>query len=399
MTHMKSSIRASVVCLVISFAPEWALAQALEPPLEVQEIRCVGNASTSCGFLRQHLYLRVGQSLDEDEIRNAELRLTALRNFESVDIRLEKGARRGAVVIVIDVREANPVAVETIGGVSSRLDSQRAVIGARLTHLDLFGAGRLADLTAVAATPVAGRAHYESYDVVARYADPQLFDSRRWFAVAKAGWHKRDTLDTYGNFTHLDTVQLDVNVGHRFANFSYFTVGMSWRPNGDWTVGRWSDDGRFTVSRPDYEVTANIMLGWSTEDDIDFPTQGSTFQLAAGGDYGSNSPSRQSHLQLRKTWHWHDSYWTFKIGGDPSPEYRNSLDESQLLAVTWSRPLGISTDLRRGRWYVEPGIGVSGHDYRGRDIYEAGLKIGIRAESRRFGMINLYAIGTVDDSR
>lgn len=399
MTHRPTPVRAGLAALAMAFASLSAQGQALEPALEVQEIRCVGNATTSCGFLREHLYLTAGQRLDEEEIRNAQLRLSALRNFESVDIRLEKGERRGAVVVVIDVREADALTVEAIAGVSSRLDSQRAVLGARLTQLNLFGAGRLADLTAVAAMPVAGDAQFESYDVMARYAEPQLFGSRRWFALAKAGWHKRDTRDTYGNFTRLDTAQFDLNVGRRFGNFSYFTLGVSWRPDLDWTVGRWNSDGQFIVSNPDYELNLNLMFGWSTEDDLDFPTQGSTFQIAAGGDYGSNSPSRQSHLQLRKTWQWHDSYWTFKIGGDPSPEYRNSLDESQLLALTWSRPLAGRDGARRGRWYIEPGIGLAGHDSLGRDVYEAGLKIGIRAETRAFGMVNLYAIGTVDDAR
>lgn len=395
------SIATRVALLGVAlFSPRLDAQGVAAEPLQVQEIRCSGNTSTSCNFIRDHLYLRVGDALDEEEIRNAELRLSALRNFESVNIRLEKGLERGAVVVVIDVDEASPIAMEWIVGGSSRLESQRAVVGARIAHQNLFGAGKFADFSAIAAIPTGGDGHYESYDIALRYADPQLFDSRRWFGIAEAGYHKRDTQDIYGNYSHLDTAQFDLDVGRRFGDFSYFKVGISWRPDLEWTRGRWKSDGSFLISTPDYEFTTNLVFGWSTEDDLHFPTQGTTLQLAAGGDYGSSSPSRQPHVQLRKTWNWLDSYWTFKIGGDPSPEYRNSFDESQLVALTYARPIRGGDNVRRGRWYIEPGLGGAGNlTAEGDEIYEAGLKVGYRADTRLFGIVDFYLIATVDPER
>ncbi|HET9865238.1 MAG TPA: hypothetical protein VFP37_17485, partial [Steroidobacteraceae bacterium] len=255
------------------------------------------------------------------------------------------------------------------------------------------------DLGVLAAVPVAGEGEHESYDVVLRYADPQLFDSRRWFGIASASYHQRDFEDARGNFSHLDTAQFDVSVGRRFGDFMYVTAGVSWRPDLDWTLGRWNADGEFELERPDYEFTLNTVFGWSTEDDLHFPTQGSTLQVAFGGDYGSRSPSRKSHLQLRKTWHAADAYWTFKIGGDPSPEYRNSFDESQLLALTYARPVASGSNVRRGRWYVEPGLGPAGYNPAGEFIYEAGLKLGFRADTRQFGIVDLYFIASMDGTR
>src|SRR5688572_31141156 len=96
------------------------------PALQVQEIRCTGNSHVSCDFIRGHLHLNAGATLDEEEIRNAELRLSALRYFDSATIHLEKGAVRGAVVVVIDVSENNPVRVESVAGASHRLDVARS---------------------------------------------------------------------------------------------------------------------------------------------------------------------------------------------------------------------------------------------------------------------------------
>lgn len=399
MTTNKLMTRASVACM-LALLPPCVPAQEFTPEhLKVEEIRCAGNQQTRCEFIRNHLYLRPGDTLNEDEVRNAELRLSALRNFESAHIHLEKGTQHGAVVVVIEVAEANPIAMEWLAGAAAHLDLRNVAIGGRIADQNLFGAGKVLDLTAVGYIPVGGDGKFESYVATLRYADPHLFDSQRWFAIAKAGYHKRDFEDIYGNFAHLDTMQLDMDVGVRFGSFSYFTLGLSYRPNLDWTVGRWQSDGTFETSSPDYERTLNLIYGWSSEDDLYFPTSGSSFQLAAGGDYGADSPNSQSHLQVRKTWHWADAYWTVKVGGAPSPDYRTSNDESQLVALTYAHPLAGGDEVRRARWYVEPGFGGAGHDPQGKQIYELGLKVGYRADTRTLGLVNLYLFGSVDPNR
>jgi outer membrane protein assembly factor BamA len=371
-----------------------------EPPAQpaVQEIRCVGNEHTSCVFLRDHLYLRVGDKLDEDEIRNAELRLSALRNFESARIRLEKGADRGAVIVVIEVAEADPIAMEWIAGGSARAGTDRVVAGGRIANQNLFGAGKYADLSALAVVPVGGLGESESYDVTLRYADPHLFDSRRWFGVATAGYRKSRYEDRYGNTSFAEFPQFSATLGWRFGDFSYLLAGTSYRPGIEWHFSRWQSDGTYQVSRErtDYESTINLVYGWSSEDDLHFPTQGSTFQLAAGGDYGSQSPNSLSHVQFRKTWQAANAYWTFKLGGDPSPEYRNSFDESQLLSLTYARAIAGGDEVKRGRWYIEPGISSVGYSESGGTVIESGLKIGWRADTRSFGIVDLYLIGTAD---
>jgi hypothetical protein len=52
--------------------------------------------------------------------------------------------------------------------------------------------------------------------------------------------------------------------------------------------------------------------------------------------------------------------------------------------------------VRRGRWYIEPGFSLRGFTNEGRHIDEAGLKVGYRADTRMFGIVELYFLGSVD---
>ena len=384
--------RVFIAVLTMSLAP-FAQAQTTDEnaaaPLVVQEITCAGNGNTSCEFIRDHLYAKAGQPLDEEEIRNAELRLSSLRNFKSVSIRLEKGAQRGAVIVVIEVKEASPITTESLVGASARMHLQSGVFAARIANQNLFGEGKLADLSAVAIVPVGGEGRNEANNVTLRYADPQLFDSSRYFAIARASWTKHRFLDVYGNFENYESAQLDLRVGRRFGDFSYLMFGFQHRSGLDWTWGRWNSDGTFeTKDAKPQPFKPSLAYGWSTEDDLHFPTQGTTLQLAAGGDYGSP-------LQFRKTWASSVGFWTIKVGGDPSPEYRNTFGENQLFALTYARPIAPGDNILRGRWYVEPGFSFAGNTPQGQQVHEYGIKAGFRADTRTFGLVDLYMIGSV----
>lgn len=368
--------------------------------LHVEDIRCAGNVYTSCDLIRDHLYLHAGDPLDEDQVRNAELRLSALTNFESVKIRLEKGSERGVVIVVIEVEEARPVTTEALLGISSRLDLTSGVIAGRVSDLNVFGKGKLADLAASATVPMSGDGKREAYNVMLRYADPRLLGSNRYFGTLSAAWKKHDIEDVHGNFSHFDTPQFDLSLGRRFADFSYFSVTANYRPGGELVYGRWNADGVFEIKRSDHlEFTLNLAYGWSSEDNLYFPTQGSTFEIAYGGEFGSSSGEQRSHVQFRKTWGLAGGYWTLKFGGNPRPEYRYSLDESQMLALTYARAITPGGEIERGRWYVEPGFSFAGFTPAGDAIQEFGLKAGFRAETRTFGLIDVYLIGSVGEEK
>lgn len=372
-----------------------------EPELRVQGVECRGNHSTSCDFIRSHLNLSAGMPLSEVELRNAQLRLSSLRNFEAVDVRLEKGTQRNAVVVVIEVTEASPITTESLVGLSSRLDGTRSVVAGRLAHQNLFGAGKTLDLAAVAATPFAGGAYDELYEVNVRYADPNLFGSDRYFAVARASWIHSRRRDVHGNFSDFDGPELDVRIGRRFGDFSYLTWNSTFRPNLDWVIGEWDFGGptNFDVTVKEEEDGGGLTYGWNSEDDLYFPTQGFSFHIGVGWNYGSGSPANRSHLQFRKTWQLDDSLLTVQLGGSPTPEYRTSFNESQLLSVSYARRLQASDSIKRGRWYIEPGFGTAGYTSRDERIYEVGIKAGVRLDTTEFGIVDLYLMATQDPQR
>jgi outer membrane protein assembly factor BamA len=374
---------------------------AEEPQLQVQNVECRGNHSTSCEFIRSHLNLSAGMPLSEVELRNAQLRLSSLRNFEAVDVRLEKGAQRDAVIVVIEVTEASPITTESLAGLSSRLEATRSVFAGRIAHQNLFGAGKTIDLAAVAITPLGGSAYNEEYSVHLRYADPNLFGSDRYFAVARASWLKVSRRDVHGNFSDFKGAELDVRIGRRFGDFSYVTLSQTFHPNVDWVVGEWDFGGEtdFDRVRRSKQRGGGLIYGWNSEDDLYFPTRGFSFHIGAGWDFGSGSPADRSHVQFRKTWDLHDSFLTVKLGGSPSPEYRTSFEESQLLSVSYARPFKATDDLKRGRWYVEPGIGAAGYTSQNERIYEVGIKAGVRLDTISFGIVDLYLMATQDPQR
>jgi outer membrane protein assembly factor BamA len=146
------ALAAAMLCALLT-PPTWA---ASAGAMVVEDLLCRGNAATSCDFILGHVYLGRGDDIDEAELQNAQLRLSTLRTFESVSIYLEKGSERGKAVVVIEVVEADPIASEWMLGASHRLGAFTSITAGRLLHQNLFGAGKLADLSLVARVPLDG---------------------------------------------------------------------------------------------------------------------------------------------------------------------------------------------------------------------------------------------------
>ncbi len=391
----------SIVTLLLAVGAVTGAHAADESQLRVENVECRGNHSTSCDFIRSHLNLSAGMVLSEVELRNAQLRLSSLRNFAAVDVRLEKGTERNAVIVVIEVTEASPITTESLFGVSSRLHTTRSVVAGRVAHQNLFGSAKTLDLAGLAATQLAGAAHDEQYEVHLRYADPNVLGSDHYFAIARASWINANHRDIYGNFSDFEGAELDLRLGRRFGDFSFVTFGATYRPDPDWLTGEWDFGGPtdFDLTLHDKYYGLNIIYGWNSEDDLHFPTRGFSFHIGAGWDFGSGSPANRSHVQFRKTWQLEPGLLTVKLGGSPSPEYRTSFDDSQLFAVSYGRSLHASDSIKRGRWYIEPGLGTAGFTDRNEQIWELGLKAGVRLDMPTFGIVDLYLIASKDYQR
>jgi outer membrane protein assembly factor BamA len=147
-TIVKQLFTALLVAFAFTAAPVRGASE--RPPasqqLIVDSLECRGQRTTPCSFILSHLYLAPGDPLDEEEIRNARLRLSAQPNFRLVDIYLEKGEERGRVRVIVEVREATQLNRELATGVLAGEHFAQASLAGRLSHLNAFGDGEIVEL-------------------------------------------------------------------------------------------------------------------------------------------------------------------------------------------------------------------------------------------------------------
>lgn len=389
---------ALLLVLVTGSASCFAGAVDSDTALVVQDIQCRGNVSTACSFIRGHLYLAPGARLDEREVEDAKLRLSALSNFKSVDIHLERGAEKGRVILVIEVAEADPLTLALVLGTSLRRNPDVQTVAARIGDHNLWSAGKTLDLLVVGDLELSHLANKE-YATRLEYFDPQLLGSRRYFLATGAFYSGATRYSGFGGGTEdKGDGGIDLSFGRRFGSFSYATIGYRYLFNSD-ANARYGNpalrnhylafDGNLTTLTDSYSRVVLLTFGRNSEDDAAFPTRGWMFHL-----YDNWAPVEHQHYsgaEARITFQrGENAFWTVQTR--PFNDFNAPFDDDFGTSVTYARtisPSGLFEGLQRGRWYVGPGFTVINHNH-----VEIGIKAGIRAETRHFGLVNLYVIGS-----
>jgi outer membrane protein assembly factor BamA len=356
-----------------------------EPHLVVEALRCRGNVNTSCRFILGSVYLAPGDRLNEDEIQNARLRLSWLRNFKSVDIHLEKGSARGRVIVVVEVSEASPVTGEASVATERLADSWTQVVAARATDYNLFGTGKILDAQATTRIPLAGP-ELENFLARLQYVDPHLFDTQRYFMAAGLFRHYSHFEFENGDSYAASIAGADISLGRRLFSFSYLTLGYQFRPVADITCHIRQSNGSFQSFRFDRSGTVLASLGTNTQDDAVFPTQGLLAQL-----FFSGSRDCSDHLSFQAD-------KVFRLDNANFLEIRGQSGE---LGIRYSRnlaPEGLFSGIQRGRWYVEPSLRnvEYGIAQKGGAIRQLALRLGVRFEIASLGVVDLSIYGTTD---
>jgi outer membrane translocation and assembly module TamA len=385
MRHLIAVARSAAFlgALLFLLCAQRALAQEGEDSrLTVESLTCRGNASTSCEFILGQVYLSPGDPLDEREIREASLRLSVLRNFESVSIYLEKGTRRGRAVVVVEVREASPVNYEAGLGLHSRVGEVGAQFAARATHYNLFGDGKILDAHA---------STFESFDshtdrgafAAIEYIDPHLFGTKRSFMTAGVGYQNQRNEADNGDLFDAEALRFHFTYGRRLWSFSYITAGYQLRPITDIYSRRLQGDGTTEIltSRNHGGPTANF--GWNSEDDAYFPTRGSRLSFSYFRDFAARD---EYAFSFRKNWQaGGKGVWTFAINPDAS------------LAGTYARPFALDPQafrVRRAWWRATTFVRPLYREPDMSQVWELGLTVGLQLETRTFGIVNLYVFGS-----
>jgi len=414
---MRIRTLALLVLLLISALPILpAIAQSTtDAPLLIEELECRGNEHTSCAYILSYLYLSAGSEVDEEEIRNAKFRLSALPNFTSVRIFLEKGSARGKAKLIVEVAEANPLLAETLAG----LANERAhLLGLRIGHQNLFGAGERLELTATALFPAGGPLERESEQLRLQYIDPTLFGSDRYFFTAGVGHFRNRFTTKYGDELDTHETGIDFMVGRRLWDFSYFAIGYRYLTTGSLDSRVVRLDGFTEIDHSEYSNAFLLDYGWNSEDDPYFPSRGGRLRLslALSDTYdrlsnhdpedipGPPIPADDGFLArivlgYRHTWTIAASqYLHVKLGVAPGTESSSALDDDSGLTLGYERALplqGLFAAFERGRWYVDLkdfGWGLQ----RGHSISESGIRVGLRLDARQFGIVELYLQATTE---
>lgn len=371
--------------VLLAWLPACVAKASDDPRLIVEALRCKGNVTTSCRSILDYVYLSPGDRLNEKEIQNAELRLSWLRNFSSVDIYLEKGSERGKVIVVVEVAETNALQREATLATGRLAATWIQVLAGRATENNLFGSGRILDLQLQARIPISGP---DLHSVQARlqYVDPHLFDSQRYFL--SAGLSHQDAHYDFpnGDSYKADITATDVEVGRRLGAFNYLALGVQYRPVSDVVCHIQESNGSVQTFAFTRHTTLLAGFGRNTQDDPFFPTHGTLLQV-----FFSGPPDCSDHFSFafQKTWTLGpESFLT--IGGQAGEfpvRYERRLPQAGLLR-----------DIRRGRWYVGAGsINVQyGIAEKGGSVRQLGLRAGVRLETSALGIVDLSVFATTD---
>jgi outer membrane protein assembly factor BamA len=363
----------AALSLLTAVCPRAVLAAAQNhSPLVIEALRCQGNVSTSCRFILSYVHLSPGDRLNEEEVQDARLRLSWLRNFSSVDIRLEKGSTRGKVIVVIEVVEAGTIVSASGVGLTSMDKATSEVFFGSLSDDDLFGTGKTLNFDAETRVPSNGLTQSDLFAQL-QYVDPQLFDSQRYFLDADLSYRSANYDFTSSEYFDERLWATDLEVGSRIGKFAYAAIGYEYRPVADVTCHISPSGWYFDTTRG----TPTAALGWNGDDQT-FPTGGlelnARYALDVSGCGNVDVDARYtlpvghgSYLTLQEQYPW-----------GAGIEFAHDLSSE------------ISPDIRRARWYVEPGFWSIGYSSNQQLAGGAGVRAGLRLDTKTFGTVDLF---------
>ena len=402
--------------IVFFLCSPFAQAQTIksEKLLVIEDIRCVGNTHTDCGFLRDLLPFKLGEVLDDKKVKNARLQLSTFSFIKNVSIVLEKGQKDSSVIVVLKIVENSPLLFSLhLKGVYGKPDLQ-SEFGVRLENQNFLGQGKNISFSAGAfSVPNNGRDSNYSY-LRLRYIDPNLFGSADYFLSSYAGYLQNKLTTEENDLRRSHSTDFNFALGRRLGDFSYAAIGYRWFGNRKFELSDRNNDGFFRFSSTDVGVSlpngklngsldsidnVYFAIGWNTEDDPYFPTVGSRLNLtwqvqtAEGNDDEVFFSYKRNWSQKNNTWSIHidtPSQRAADNPGDPTLLSRiRPLPRKGYLA-SFSRPLpqtGIFSDFARKQWTVDVGY----VEQLGYDGLSPSIGFSLRVDHEHFGIINFDA--------
>lgn len=370
-----------ILVVAALFMSTTAYSQELEPEdLVIEGIECTGNALTDCEIIKREIYLNIGDKVNEEEIKNAKIRLQLLNLFKSVNLSLKKGAERGHVVLNIDVVEDSPLFSETsISHNSSGSSGSDIGLAVKLGHRNLFGKGKI--LQGTFSPTGLTNSKDKTYSGSLEYIDPHLFGHKKYFLSAKLSHSFTDDLEKSNYLaTSKDSTSFTFNLGRRIFDFSHISIGTI---KSYWTqLSRNFTAESFRESKVD-STAYTLNYGWNSEDDTYFPTDGSTFDLTyyrpeVGNFYSTRAEFKQNFSLNKK------NILSLHLQGSYIPDFDNYHNAE--MGVQWAyqlRHAQTGSSITDARFFVKPSVNY----YTNSDYIGKGVDAGVLLDTENFGII------------
>lgn len=415
-----------------------------QPLLLIDDIVCEGNENTDCDFITKKYYQQKGDVLDPDEVADARLRLGTLIQFRNIDIRLEKGHKRGHVIVVFDVQEASNVQYEwntsfryskdsvdacllTAATNQSLLEicldekrrNQHTDLGGTITDFNFLGSGKRLSF---GVSGQVGKSHSDaehiisdsagnidhimhtsegdghSYGLSLDYYDPHLMGSSHYYWRARVAHYRSDTegessQSFNGQLSDFSHAQQDsfstpytVELGKRFGSHSFVAFNI------DKVHSKTGSDSRTYT-------TYGLNYGWDARDDVIFATKGSVFnsRLSHIEDTNSLSVNYADNIALG-----HNKIFTWSLDGQIS-RYKvlrsiNPIREDDQTSVTYGASVRY-TQIKEiddfegiySGWYGELSLGKTNHTPEGFPDLNINLNAGYTYQTS--SMIYRFTLG------
>lgn len=185
----KISINLSILIINL-ITSSTSFANTLASEKIIERIICEGNKQISCDFIKNKLFQKEGDKLNEDEISDAKLRLSNLNHIKDVNIFFKKNKHQDHITVIIKINEATEIQYElNIGTELGKLKEFPGIkstnhnSGGRITNYNFLGMGKILDSNIFLNQSKHSYANRKNKSVIGnlRYRDPHLLGSKRFF--------------------------------------------------------------------------------------------------------------------------------------------------------------------------------------------------------------------------
>ena len=408
--------KAALFVLLLLSAPLYAQNLSQNPPLIIEDIQCRNNFRTSCDFIKAQLLFSAQETLDEDKVANARLRIATLPYISQADIFLEKGSQRNYVILIVHITEAGPYQFEALINASSDSGDFQPELTARIVNNNLFGRGKALGLYGRSSYFAVDDAKLDIQVASIRYIDPNFIGLRRYFFSTNIGRYANKIESEEGDVRRFRQSYINFLIGRRLWENSYFSMGSIlvfsrridyYDNNNDDVFSVFTDGDIIELNGTDRIILNNhshhfIGYGWNSENDPHFPTIGSRFNLSFTRlDSDVRNDRWDTRVEFRKHWTTQggDTWGVLlrptdngAIADNPSAFASIESLERHTFLASYSHALpnwNIFPQSIKSRWTIDAGF----MDRIRFDESEGfpTIGIGLKVQTERFGIVNFTA--------